>query len=300
MNNYNWKVLVLAFLINCVLSVNVVNGQEDDDLLSLLGEEEETTNYTYATFKTTRIINMHSVENNAAGVLDIKISHRFGNLNGGLYELFGIDQASIRIAGEYGLTDRLMIGLGRSSFEKTYDGFLKYKILRQSTGKKVMPVSASFFASTAIETVEWSNPDRDNKFTSRLSYTFQVLLARKFNESLSLQLTPTLVHRNLVQTTEDFNDMYALGVGGRMKLTKRISLNAEYIYLFQNSAANDLTNSLSLGIDIETGGHVFQLHFTNSTAMIEKGFVAENRGSWLDGDVRFGFNVSRVFTLKRK
>jgi hypothetical protein len=272
-------------------------AQDEDDLLALLGEEE-TTDYTNATFKANRIINLHSVENTAKGVLDIKISHRFGFINGGFSELFGLDQASIRIGADYGVGDRLMVGFGRSSYEKTYDGFLKYKILKQSTGAKRMPITAAFLASTTIKTIPFQNPDRENYFTSRMYYVFQGLIGRKFSESLSLQLSPTLVHRNLVRTSTESNDVFSLGAGGRIKLNKRTSFNAEYIYVFPNQLAPGYRNSLSLGFDIETGGHVFQLHFTNSTSMIEKGFITETIGNWLDGDIHFGFNVSRVFTVK--
>lgn len=267
-----------------------------DDLLSLL-DEEETVEYVTASFKTNRVINLHSLENTAGGVLDFKISHRFGMLNQGAYDLFGLDNATIRLGFDYGVTDRLTIGIGRSSFEKTYDGFLKYKFLRQSTGKRNMPLSAAFFASTAIQTLRWANPDRENYFSSRLFYTYQLILGSKLNESVSLQLSPTVVHRNLVRTTQESNDVLALGIGGRVKLTKRVSLNAEYIYVAPDQLAPGFRNALSLGFDIETGGHVFQLHFTNATSMIEKGFVTQTTGDWTDGGIHFGFNVSRVFSI---
>lgn len=289
----NW-LFVIVF--SCFIANALTAQTDEDDLLALLGDDQ-VTDYTYATFKANRIINLHSVENTAKGVLDIKISHRFGFLNGGFSELFGLDQASIRIGADYGVTDRFMVGFGRSSFEKTYDGFLKYKILRQSSGSKTMPVTASFLASTAIKTVEFQNPDRENYFSSRMYYVFQGLIGRKFNESLSLQLSPTVVHRNLVRTSSESNDVYSLGVGGRMKLNKRTSFNAEYIYVLPDQLAPGYRNSFSIGFDIETGGHVFQLHFTNSTSMIEKGFITETIGNWLDGDIHFGFNVSRVFTV---
>ncbi len=277
----------------------MIAQEDEEDLLALL-DQEEVIDYTIATFKTNRIINLHSTENTSKGVLDIKISHRFGFISGGLYELFGIDQASIRIGGDYGVTDRFMIGAGRSSFEKTYDGFLKYKILKQSTGSKTMPLSASFFASTAVKTINFQNPDRENYLSSRFYYTFQLLLARKFSESLSIQLTPGVVHRNLVKTIEESNDVYHIGFGGRMKLNKRTSINLEYIYVLPNQLNPGYVNSLSVGFDIETGGHVFQLHFTNSTSMIEKGFITESIGQWEKGQIHFGFNVSRVFTLKKR
>ena len=271
-------------------------AQEEEDLLSLLGEEE-TINYATASFKTNRVINLHSLESTSRGVLDIKISHRFGFVNGGFSELFGLDAASIRIGGDYGITDMLTVGLGRSSHEKVYDAFGKYKFLRQSSGARKMPVTASVLASVNCKSIPFQNPDRENYFSSRLYYNFQLIIGRKFNESFSLQLSPTLVHRNLVRTNEENNDVYALAIAARQKLTKRLAINLEYIYVPENQLADGYRNSLSIGFDIETGGHVFQLHFTNSTSMIEKGFVTETVGDWANGDIHFGFNVSRVFTV---
>ncbi len=267
-----------------------------DDLLSLIDEEEESNIVGYA-FKTTRIINLQSIENVHAGVLDFRISHRFGFVNSGIDEFFGLDQSTVRLGLEYGVTDRFMAGIGRSSFEKTLDGFLKYKLVRQKTGAENSPISLSLFTSMAIETIPFADPDRDNFFSSRLSYTWQVLLSRKFSPGFTLQLTPSLVHRNLVETLEEKNDILALGIGTRIKLSSRVTLNGEYIIADKNGLANDFNNSIAIGCDIETGGHVFQLHLTNSTSMIEKGFIAENTGVFFDGDIHFGFNISRVFTL---
>ena len=233
-------------------------AQEEQELLSLLGREE-TTEYAAASFKTNRVINLHSLESTTAGVLDVKISHRFGYLNGGIYDLFGLDESSVRLGADYGVSDRLTIGVGRSSYEKTYDGFIKYKLLRQSTGLKNMPVSMAILGTAAITTLKWADPNRDNLFSSRVAYTTQLIIGRKFS--------------------------------------KRLSFNAEYIYVPPDQLAEQYTNSLSIGFDIETGGHVFQLHFTNSTSMIEKGFITETLGEWGKGEIHFGFNISRVFTV---
>lgn len=289
--------LLIAALFSCMLTF----AQADTtDLLSLLGEEEETTNYATATFKSTRVINMHSVENAAGGVMDFRISHRFGAINTGAENLFGLDIASMRLGFEYGITDRLMVGIGRSNVNKELDGFVKYKILRQSTGKKTMPLSVSWFSSTVMRMSKWEDPDRKNYFSSRLYYCHQLLIARKFNDRLSLQIAPTLVHRNLVKDSTISNDVYAGGIGGRFKLTNRTSINAEYVYVPKGQLESVYTNSLSLGFDIETGGHVFQLHFTNSRPMNEKGFITETTGKWEKGDIQFGFNVSRVFTIGKR
>ena len=266
-----------------------------DELESLPSTE---TLYTEATFKGTRIINGHSVEVRDPGVLDFVISHRFGRLNGGAYEFFGLDEANIRLGLEYGLFEGFTIGVGRSSFEKTFDGYLKYRLLGQHDGAKSVPVSVVGFASMAINSLRNNNPERALPFSSRVDYTYQLLIARKFNSDFSLQLSPTLVHRNLVATRAMDNNLYALGVAGRYKLTARVALNVEYYYRFNAGNEALFYNPLAIGFDIETGGHVFQLHFTNARAMIEEGFITETTGNFLSGDIHFGFNVSRVFQLK--
>lgn len=295
MKNYHFFV-ALAFTFFAFSTT--VFGQ--DDLLSLIQDEKPAVDFTKASFKTTRVINSQSLENTAAGVLDLKISHRFGPLNGGAYELFGLDAATIRIGLDYGISDHLMVGVGRSSVQKTYDGFLKYKLLRQSTGGRTMPVTVIWFSSIALNSLKWQNPDRNNYFSSRLAYTHQLILGRKFSEGFSLQLMPSVVHRNLIPTDQEKHDVLAIGIAGRQKITRRLAINAEYYYVLPDQINKNLKNSLAIGFDIETGGHVFQLHFTNSTAMVEKGFITENTGSWKDGDIRFGFNISRVFTISQK
>jgi hypothetical protein len=274
-----------------------------DDLMNLLDSSSKPEiNYTTATFKSTRVLNGHSVERMKHGQLDFRISHRFGTVNSGLYNFFGMDQAMIHLGLEYGITDWLMVGIGRGSYEKTVDGFVKFSILRQSSGARVMPVSVSVFSSVAANGLKWSDPTRTNYFSSRLSYSNQVLIARKFTNAFSFQLTPTMVHRNLVGTVVDPNDLWAIGAGGRIKLSKRISLNAEYYYLANKKSymSQAVYNPLSFGIDIETGGHVFQIILTNSTATIEKGFIGETTGRWTKGDIHIGFNISRVFNLNKQ
>lgn len=252
-----------------------------------------------ATFKSTRLISGHTVQTPGQGTMVFLISHRFGTLNSGAYNFFGLDQATLRLGFEYGLTDRLTAGVGRSSLEKTFDGFLKYKALRQSTGLRAMPVSVTLFASSAVNTLKYSDT-YEHTLPRRIAYTYQALIARKFNANSSLQFMPTLVHTNLVATAQDHNDVYALGVGGRQKLTKRTSLNAEYYYLVPTTKPSGVRNALALGVDLETGGHVFQLHVTNSQGMIEKFFVSDTRGNFFKGDLYFGFNVNRNFTVRSK
>src|SRR6187549_1272786 len=187
MNRFK-SILVLLFI-----ALSQFAFSQEEDLLSLI-EEDETRNFITSSFKANRVVNLHSLENTAGGELDIKISHRFGFLSGGIYELFGLDQASIRIGGDYGVTDQLMVGFGRSSYEKTFDGFIKYKFLRQSTGSKNVPITMAGLTSMAIKTLKPSDPTRENYFSSNLYYTFQLIMGRKFSEGFSLQLSPTLVH----------------------------------------------------------------------------------------------------------
>lgn len=279
-----------------------------EDLLGLLGEEDAGPTYTNASFKTTRVINGHSLENTAHGVLDFKISHRFGVLSGGYDNFFGLDDAEMRLGFDYGLTDRLMIGVGRSGYQKTVDGFTKYKVLRQCDSGCGMPISLALLATSSMTTLKqadlpWYDPARQDYFTHRLAYTFQLIIGRKFNDRVTLQLNPGVVHRNLVARAEEANDVVHISGSGRFKITKRVAINAEYFHVLPGQLDEEFRNSLSVGFDIETGGHVFQLHFTNSTGMFERAFITETNGSWGDGDIRYGFNISRVFTLhdpKRK
>lgn len=273
-----------------------------DDLMKLLNQSaSKEINYTTATFKSTRIMNGHSIERMPPGQLDVRISHRFGMINSGVYNFFGLDQSNIHLSLEYGILKWLMVGVGRGSYEKTFDGFVKFSVLRQSSGARVMPVSVSVVTSAALKSIKFTDQTRTNYFTSRLAYVGQILIARKISQGLSLQLTPSYIHRNLVATELDPNDVYAIGAGGRLKISKRISLNGEYYYVANPKTylSQHIYNPLSVGFDIETGGHVFQLFFTNSLGMIEKAFIGETTSQWKNGGIHFGFNISRVFTLKK-
>lgn len=292
--------LLKNLTVSVLLLVSVRVATAQDDLMNLLGDNKPATEYAWATFKTTRVVLNQSIQAPAKGDLIFIISHHFGRLNQGAYDLFGLDQATIRFGLEYGITDRLTLGVGRSTYKKLYDGFVKFKLLQQSSGARNMPVSVSYFGSIGINSLKWDNPDRKNYFSSRLSYVHQLLIARKFSSSFSMQLTPTVVHRNLVPLADDQNTVFAMGAGGRFKLTQRMSINAEYFYLLPGKTADNYDNSLSVGFDIETGGHVFQLFFTNSVPINENGFITETQGDWLKGDIFFGFNITRTFTLGKK
>lgn len=273
-----------------------------DDLMKMLDEEttdKNKTEYATATFKTTRLINGHSIENVAPGVLDFRISHRFGFVSTGAYELWGLDNASMRMGFDYGLTKRLMIGVGRSTYQKQFDGFAKYKVLRQSSGARNMPLSLSVVGTVMYKSLKFDDPSRTNYQSSNFYYCGQIIFARKFTEGLSLQLMPTVVHYNLVPVAGDPNDLFSVGAGGRFKLSKRVSVNVEYYYQLPANQFAGTYNSLSVGFDVETGGHVFQLYMTNSTGMTERTFISETTGDFFKGDIRLGFTISRVFTLRK-
>jgi opacity protein-like surface antigen len=278
-----------------MLSAPVVFSQ---DLMDMLNEDEpEKVDYTYATFKAIRLINGQTIELPPPGALNFVISHHFGAINSGAYEFFGLDQANIRLGFDYGITDWLAVGIGRSSVRKTFDGSIKAKILRQSTGAKKMPLTMTLFANTAITSLKWEETERTNYFTSRMEYAFQLLLARKFGSRLSLQLMPTMIHRNFVETIEDQNDVFAIGAGGRIKVSNRVAITGEYYYLLPGKTADDYENVLSFGVDLETGGHVFQLFLTNTSGLVEEQFIPMTDGRWLDGDIFISFNVNRTFQI---
>jgi len=256
-------------------------------------------NYTEDTFFSNRVVNGQSTEGIPQNRLDFRVEHRFGLLKDGYYQFFGLDQATTFFGLEYGIKDWWMVGLNRSFTDKTVAGFTKLSLLRQSTGAKNTPVSLSFMLGTSVIGTKYSDPVRNNDFYSRVSYTTQVLIARKFNTNFSAQLSPVWIHRNIIPYSTDANDLFALGIAARYKLTPTFSLNGEYYPVINPSAYQKQTydNSLSLGFDIETTGHVFQIVLSNSTDMIEKNFIGETRGSWLKGDIHIGFNILRKFDL---
>lgn len=294
------KAILGMALLATVLS-NRSSAQEED-LLKLVQTDSAKTEYATMAFKSTRVIMSHSMEMLKPGVLDFRILHRFGPLNSGASNLWGLDESSIRLGLDYGITKDLTVGIGRTSLNprKDADGFIKYRLVHQSTGAKNRPFSLLAVGGATIQTAEWADKSRENFFSSRMGYYGQLIIGRKFSEALSLQLVPSMVHRNLVPTGDDHNDTYAIGAGGRVKLSKRISLNLDYYYVINKDESVEIYNPLSIGFDIETGGHVFQLHFTNAVGMNERSFITETSYNWWDGDVQFGFNISRVFQLKKK
>ncbi|MEQ8520541.1 MAG: DUF5777 family beta-barrel protein [Vicingaceae bacterium] len=290
------KALVLV-LLGLLFSREALKAQ--DDLMNLFEEESEGIKYSSAAFKSSRVILGQSIENPSPGNLVFLIQHQFGNLNGGANELWGLDQAVIRLGFDYGVNEWLALGIGRSSYNKTFDTYAKVKLLRQSSGSRNMPVSLSLFSGAYLNSSTWEDPARENYFSSRMSYAHQLLIARKFNSNLTLQVSPTLIHRNLVATSVEDHDVLAISGGGRMKFNKWMSFNAEYFYLLSSYTAENFNNTLSLGIDMETGGHVFQIYVSNGRGMQEPYFVAENRGEWGNGDVFLAFNIHRTFVIRK-
>lgn len=285
-------------LFSFILFSQVIIFAQEEDLMDLLKDEPEVE-YTNATFKTTLVVIGQSVENPPNGNLIFNVQHRFGPVNSGWYDMWGLDMANTRLGFQYGINDWIGIGIGRSTLGKELDGNVKVKILRQSKGLRKMPVSLSYFGSMAVSTLKWQYPDRENYFSSRISYANQLLIARKFSPGISLQLMPTLIHRNLVDSIQDDNDVWALGAGGRFKISNRVSVNLEYYYVLSEQTASISTNSFSIGFDIETGGHVFQLYMTNSVGIIEEQFIPHTEGKWANGDIHIGFNISRAFVIKK-
>lgn len=269
---------------------------QDDLLKELESSDTKKNNPVISTFSGTRVVNGHSVETRSKNILELIVTHRFGTLNSGAYEAFGLDNSAVRIGLEYGITDRLNVGIGRSSFDKTFDYFGKYKILRQS---HTMPVTLTLFASAAY--LGLKNPQLNElSTTDKMAYTTQVLLARKLSDRVSLQVSPSYLYRATVDQDAAVNNLMSLGMGGRFKVTKSMAVVLEY-YLRMNEKSNSPYNdAIGVNIEFETGGHVFQLVFTNTLGMVERQFMAESAGDFFDGDIHFGFNITRAFQLGRK
>ena len=276
-----------------------------DDLLEELESEftDETT--VDAAFKGLKVVNFESTKLAHKKDFYFIVSHRFGTVKNGFDDLFGLDDAVTQLKFIYGVNDWLNVGFARSSLQKTYGGHIKYRLLQQkSEGTPVTVVGYNLITiNTALDEDLYTNFE----FSDRVTYTSQILVSRKVSRNLSLLLAPTYIHENLATrsvmilpndetlTFDEENDQFAIGVGGRLKLTTRWSINADYgIHLNRNDNSN-FKNPLSIGVDLETGGHVFQMHFTNAQPMFDDGFIVRGAGDWSDGDFYFGFNLSRVF-----
>jgi len=273
----------------CLLFTIVSLSLHGQDLLDQLKETGGRPEPVSSTFKGTRIINGQSVETRGEGNLDVVISHRFGRLNSGAYQLFGLDEANIRLGMEYAFSDRISVGVGRNSLSKVYDSYLKFRFLDQK--KNGFPLTLAWVSDVSINTLK--RPELPMNTRRRMSYVNQLLIARKLSSAVSLQLMPSLLHRNLVPTADIPNTTLLLGIGGRVMISKRVGITGEYYYSSEDQLGG--SNSLGVGVDIETGGHVFQLHFTNAAAMTPSGFLPPAQGDFFDGDIHLGFNVFRSF-----
>ena len=286
----------IGTIITILLFTSIQLSAQNIDLFSEQNNNQSPDIVT-GTFKSTRVVNGQSIENVGAGVLDFRISHRFGAISQGGYNLYGLDQATMRVGLDYGILPRLTVGVGRSTFEKQYDAFLKFKLLQQQDGERFIPIGISYVASTMYKSLKEATTTYTPYTSDKFSFAHQLIIASKINDYISIQLSPTLIHYNLVDSAKIPNDFKSLGISSRIRISKRVNLTSEYFYRFDK--LNGYYNPLSLGIDIETGGHVFQLHVSNSNGMTERTFINETTGSWSKGDLCFGFNITRAFTIRK-
>ena len=289
------KPLLYSFLLLCSLAVQA----QESDLFDVF-EESTQSEVVYASFKGTQLINAATNETPGEGVLQFVMAHRFGSFNDDyLYNFFGLDNAQVRMQLDYGITNRLNIGIGRSSFLKVADGFIKYQLLQQQKGTKTVPVSITLHSSTNYRNARYTD-GIDHAMSDRFSYMHQAVIARKWNRKLSTLVSPSVVHFNLVPTAQDPNTTAHITLGARYKISNRMALTGESTLLSNRefSSGERYTTPFALGVDIETGGHVFQLHISNTRAMNGPYWMARNPYSAGNGGLFLGFNISRVFTVK--
>ncbi len=280
----------------CLL-ISVLEGKSQDNLLNMLPDNKDA-DFVTGTFKSTRIISAYSIETVEGHHLEYRVAHRFGPLNAGSYQFYGLDQGYIYMGLEYGINDNLMVGIGRSSEQKMLNLFTKMRVLKQKTDSG-LPVSVTLVGEAYADMLHYPAEDQRTSL-SKYSYMLQGLVARKINKNLSVQVMPTLLYRNRNNEHGESNAVFSMGFAGRYRLTNRTALVGEYHYVLPNQLNEKYKNSMSLGFDIETGGHVFSLHFTNSTGMVAKQFIGETAETWADGGIHFGFNLGRSFGLGKK
>lgn len=263
-----------------------------DDLLGELEAEAEPTQFEYPAFKAMKIANLQSTKVASAGDLYMYVSHRFGDLKDGVSTFFGLDNANTKIQMVRGFKGGFQVGLSRESFRRTYAASAKAIVLKQ-TDK--MPVAITAYTTINCNTLVSEDAYEGFEFADRLSYVTQLLIARRFSEKFSFLVAPTFVRQNLVFETGQDHNQLAMGVGGRYKVSKRTSLNFEHVFNFSRVDDTVYRDVSSLGIDLETGGHVFQLLFTNAQSTNEPSFISNASGDWNGGAIFFGFNIVRVF-----
>ncbi len=304
---YYYSILRWLLSFAVLLVFTTANAQDNDLLEELDSLSKEEVVFENPAFKALQIGNLQSTKLVGKKDFYMVVAHRFGSVKDGIKEFYGLDQANTKIQFLYGLSNRFQLGISRDSYEKTYSGTLKYGILRQSNNR---PINLVLYSSMDINTLLNKKSYPGLLFFDRFAYTTQLLISRRFSEKLSIELAPIYVRQNLIdlnyaQTnipatkplgflTEPWNQ-YILAIGGRYKFSKRMSVNMDYAYNFSKNTNSLYRNPLTIGVDIETGGHVFQLLFTNSRASNDAAFLTETLGDWSKGDVSFGFNIVRVF-----
>lgn len=274
----------------CLFSIGLLHAQ--DDLLDELEGDATPQTFVSPAFKAMKIGNLQSTKVGAKGDFYLYVSHRFGTLDDGLSTFFGFDNANTKIQLVYGLFDGWQFGISRESLRQTYALSTKMKLKNQSDN---FPVNLVGYATANINTQVRKDRFPFLTFSDRLSYTTQLLVSRRFSNKFSFELAPSYVRQNLTLEAQQKHDQFAMGAGGRLKISKRMSINMDYVYNFSRADNSQFRNPFTIGVDIETGGHVFQLLFSNAQSTNEPGFISNAEGNWRDGDIFFGFNIVRVF-----
>jgi len=279
-------------------------------LLLFVGSNLIAQDKVFETFKDTRVINTHSVETLQKRQIDFRIGHRFGDLfgdRGGWSTFYGLENAAdVYFGFDFGLSDKLTVGISRTKgagqLKQLVNGTVKYRVLQQSTGEQSMPISLTALGILSYSTMAQSDrPEAINRFEKgahRMVYAVQLLIARKFSNRFSLQIVPSYVHRNVVPFG-DSNDLFSLGVAGRLQLTKALGIILDTTLPLSGSRPDDTDYYVPLGIGLEfdTGGHVFQINFTNSMGIVATDYIPYTTSNWLDNQFRLGFTISRIFNI---
>lgn len=279
----------------CISLLTISTASAQDDLLDELDSDTENETFESPAFKAMRIANLQSTKIAAKGDLYLYVSHRFGTLQDGFDTFFGFDNANTRIQLAYSFWDGIQFSLSRESLRKTYAGSIKYRIARQS---KKFPLNIVGYSTMNINTEIDENTLPGISSSDKYSFAHQLLISKRFSNSFSFEIAPTYIRENLqdVRATGTANhNQFAFAFGGRYKLSKRMSLNADYAYNFSRDSNSIYTNPLTIGVDIETGGHVFQLLFSNAQGTTVPAYMSNAEGDWSDGKIFFGFNIVRVF-----
>ncbi|MBC7389906.1 MAG: hypothetical protein H7329_11880 [Opitutaceae bacterium] len=291
--------ILFLFIFNSFISIKLI-AQEDSLLTSLLEEQPKEKTLSPSAFKGTRLINGHTVEMLGKKTLEFRVAHRFGDVEGGTETFWGLDKANMNLTFDYSFSNRLTIGVGRNSYQKLYEGTVKYKVLRQTTDNS-MPLSVVILgkanALTNTKGSQYEDP------INTLSYFGEIIIGRRFNNSFSFQLSPSFIHFNLASETFKSNDIVSITASGSYKFTKSAAVTSEYTQTLNDYYYKDIAAyipTFSLGFDLETGGHVFQLFFTNAFAMNETQYIPFTSTDWGRNQFRFGFNISRTFGFGKK